>query len=529
VGYGGQAVEDGLSGRYVPLRPNVRLAFIGALLALYRLPFLLTHAIVDDAFITWRCAVQLADTGVYGFNPGERVSASTSHAYVGLVALLRLVFRGAYIPATLALNTLLVVVGLFLVCDCLCPDRRVRDACWVLTALTPLALIVSIAGMETALLVFTLALALWGFERNERAPGYALVAIGALPWIRLDAVFAAGVIALAQGYRSRRAFGTAALAAVVGAAAVTFFNAAYFGVVVNQSILAKLGGLEDALGPRDVILRVVGIYFTTADARSAFMPLPTKYLAFTGPLFAALTFLGFGLFLRREPRGSARAPVLMALAVLSLVPPALYAAGAVMYAWYFWPSVTLSGAVLLALALETSLRAGPRRFAAAAGGLGLVVAVSGVAEWGVSFSAGQEHEYFASVGRFVAAWKRAGDTLFSDTAGSVPYFAGLATDDDVGLVSPAVTRYRKTLGDGWRAAFLRARRPTWIVVHNPLGELVDDPPGDANGSWVLAHYPLVKSFNYASREAPSNPGLLRLARLGSASDVFVYKLAEETN
>jgi len=492
-------------------------------------PYVLTHAIQDDAFITWRCAVQLADTGVYGFNPGERVSASTSHAYVGMVALLRLVFHGEYIPATLAINTVLTVSGLFFVADCLSTNARVRDACWVLSSLTPLALIVSTTGMETALLVFALALALWGLERSDRAPWYALVALGALPLIRLDAVFASGVIGLTHAWRSRRVFGEAALATLAGVGAVVAFNALYFGVVLNQSIVAKLHVAESALGPREVIRRVIGVYFTTSDTPSAFMPLPTKYLTFTGALFAAASFAGFAVMLRREARGSGRAAAILALAIIGLVTPAIYAAVAVMYPWYFWPSVLLSGVALLSLALESSFRAGARAFAFVSGALGLCDALAGASQWALSFSAGvREHDYVASVGQFLAASGHAGDTLFSDMAGSIPYFSGLVTYDDAGLVSPLVTRYEATRGDAWQASFVREQRPTWIALRDPLDERLDAAaPRDANGTWVLANYDLVKHFQYVPRDFVSNATLLRIAQMGSASEFFVYRLRDE--
>jgi hypothetical protein len=93
----------------------------GLLFLLVRLPFFWTRAVQEDAFISFRCARNFADTGVYGFNAGERVSAATSHAYVFLLALLRKAFGGQlighvigvddFIVAALVANTLMLVVG----------------------------------------------------------------------------------------------------------------------------------------------------------------------------------------------------------------------------------------------------------------------------------------------------------------------------------------------------------------------------------------------------------------------------------
>jgi len=48
----------------------------------FKLLFLLTHYIQEDAFITWRVAQNLLDYGVIGFNGDAKISASTTHLYV---------------------------------------------------------------------------------------------------------------------------------------------------------------------------------------------------------------------------------------------------------------------------------------------------------------------------------------------------------------------------------------------------------------------------------------------------------------
>ena len=436
----------------------LRTLLVGGALALYRLPFVATHRIQDDAFITWRAAVQLADTGVYGFNPGERVSASSSHAYVFVVALLRLLFGDAYIPATLALNALLTVAALFLLADRVTGDRRARDVCWALSALTPVALIVSVSGMETALLVFLFAVAVFGLGRPA---WYAFGALAVLPWVRLDAVFLCVALVVGHAWRDRRVFAPATLATLGGVASVLAWNDLYFGALLNQSITAKLAGLHASHAPFDVLWRAGSAY-------SALMPLPTRYLAFSGPLFAALAFLGFAALIRRAGPRTMRGATLVSLAIAALGAPAIYGAVAVIYPWYFWPSVVLSSVVLLALLLEGVLSLG-RRAALATGVLAVVVLAASAGEWAVAASAGvQEHDYTEQVGRFVASRARAGETLFSDMAGSVPYYAGLPTDDEAGLVSPRVTAYQATYPSSWWNRLVSDTKPTWVVLRDSI-------------------------------------------------------------
>ena len=95
---------------------------IFVLLMLVRVPSYLTHHIQEDSFITWRCARSLATTGVYGFNPGERVSACTSHAYAGLCTLVMLACREHFISVILWLNAAMFLAGTLLICRRIFPD-----------------------------------------------------------------------------------------------------------------------------------------------------------------------------------------------------------------------------------------------------------------------------------------------------------------------------------------------------------------------------------------------------------------------
>ena len=501
----------------------------GALLVLAHAPFLATRSFQDDAFITWRCAVQLADTGVYGFNPGERVSASTSHAYVALVALLRLVFGPLFIPATVLLSSVLTVASVWLLADVLAASAQGRDRLWTWGALTPMALVIASSGMEPPLVVFLVALSLRGLARAEPDEPVAWISLAPLvllPWVRLDAAFAALVIGLTQAPRSRRLAGACVLAAFGGVASVMAFNGAYFGVLVNQSIVAKLAGLESSLAPTDIAGRGWAVYFSSDT--SELMPLPSKFLRLTGPVFSIASILTFAMALRATLPRSARRATLTAMAIIALATTALYAAAGIAYAWYFWPSVLLCSVVVLAALFGHLERVAPPRRALRTA-LTVSLTLAAAAQWVVSYSAGvREWAYVTSVGRFVGAHREQGDRLFTDLGGSVPYFSGLPTDDEHGLVSPLVTTYRRRYGDSWVRPFLDDRRPTWVVLRNPLEQelapqaFTTNAPDSAPLSTAAA-YELVKTFHYDPSDFVAPPQLLALARLGTAPTFWVYR------
>ncbi len=141
--------------------PVFRFLIVFALLLLIRVPFYFTHHVQEDAYISLRCAENLAETGVYGFNPGEKVSSSTSHLYVFLASIVRLVAgHSAFLPAMLVLNTILFLAGTFFIARVLLEDEKQQLFLWVLISLLPVSLLISYSGMETALLVFLVGSAL---------------------------------------------------------------------------------------------------------------------------------------------------------------------------------------------------------------------------------------------------------------------------------------------------------------------------------------------------------------------------------
>ena len=82
------------------------------LIVLIKLPFLLTHHIQEDAFITWRVAQNLLDFGVIGFNGDTKISASTTHLYVFVSYLFNLLLgKDNFIYPLLIFNSLAFSIG----------------------------------------------------------------------------------------------------------------------------------------------------------------------------------------------------------------------------------------------------------------------------------------------------------------------------------------------------------------------------------------------------------------------------------
>jgi len=111
---------------------NITILLLFAALFLVRIPFFLTHHIQEDAYITWQCAVNLADHGFYSYNLLEKAGATTSHAYALMSALFRIIFGSHFIPAVLSANTLLLIAGIFFMVKSVVTERKTFLVCWVI-------------------------------------------------------------------------------------------------------------------------------------------------------------------------------------------------------------------------------------------------------------------------------------------------------------------------------------------------------------------------------------------------------------
>jgi len=501
--------------------PLVAILLAAGLLAV-RVPFALTGDFQEDAYITWRTARNLADHGEYSFNLSQPECPVTSHAYALLCAGVRALSGEAFIPVVTGVNCVLVVAACYLLAGALVEAPRRRLWLWVLLGLTPVAVEISICGMETALLAAAVAVGADGVRRGRFGPGH-LAAITLLPWIRPDAVAVGLILLAAAWWRGRRLPWRGGAALLVGAAALAAFNWAQAGTVLQRTIVAKDVAYQPVRSAAAWAQRMWRLF----GARSFLLPLSSKYL-FPLSWATSLAMLALGvLAVVRARRRGVRSARAAALAVV-LVLPAAYAYGGIIFPWYLWPSRL--AAYALALVVVAGWLDAPRWRLRAA----LVVAAAGVllvGQYALSFSRGTlEQEHRAAVGRWLRRSADSTDTLLLEPAGYIPYYAGLFTWDEIGLVTEDVTDAMRRHGGRWWIEFVKARRPVWLVERDPM--LAGRAPGGYDltaeeAEWFRSHYRLVRSFVYRPDEHADGALARYILRLGTAHSFHVYRLAPE--
>ena len=241
----------------------------------------------DDAYITFRAAVNLAHGNGPVFNPGERVESATSPLWVLLLALFERLGIGP-----LAASTPLAVLfaGAAAAMSALCALELKGPIAAVLAGVILAALPAwsgwICTGMEVALAGFFIAAAVLAAIRGKATPSGLLLAAAALSRPEAIALLPALLLALPRSSRPRFL-----ACALLPLAALLLARRAYFGEWVPNTYVAK----RDGLGLAGLVrgLKYVGLFalanfaLALAVGRAALRKGPSRTLALTCAGFAA--------------------------------------------------------------------------------------------------------------------------------------------------------------------------------------------------------------------------------------------------
>jgi hypothetical protein len=497
-----------------------------ALLSL-RVPFYLTKHIQEDAYIFFRTAKSLVETGVYGFNLGEKVSSATSHLYVFYLSLLRLSFKDVFINIALVLNTILFLIGLYLVINRLLTNHNQVLILWGLVGALPIALLISYSGMETSLLIFVIGFIVY-FLSSTNYRYIAYFGLFILPWIRPDALIY-GIFLILYGMTlDTKNLIPSSISLGIGLLSLLFFNLLYFGALINQTIIAKSSAYHPGYTVQEILHRIVDIFWSS-NAGGVFSPLTTKYFDSVGRIFFLIFLIVFCVYLYKN-RGKKYFGFICLCFGLSFVIPAIYASGGVVFPWYLWPSTLFAFLIISAFFIEyiNQLESKSRWL-----GFGMVIITTillSFIQWTISFNWGlQERYYRGGIGEYINSVSNKEDKILLEPAGYIPYFADRYTYDEIGLVTPLVTAYRERFKGRWWVNFLIDYRPDFLVERSPILQyltLDGYKLNDGEVRWFNGHYVLLNQFHYDPNRYVTNNILLAILAFGTASDYYLYKYIE---
>jgi hypothetical protein len=428
---------------------------------------------VDDGYITFRCARNLADGHGLVYNAGERVESTTNFFYAVLLAMAHRVAGVDFELGALAFNAAGLCVVFFLLVSSLLAAEQVERA-WRLRIWGLLFLWVNapvlfflFSGMETvcysAALFAGFVLTLRSLERGA-SPLPAGLALGLAAIIRLEAVAYAGLavaaVWLAKSRADRwRAAGWFAVGWGVAFLPVLIYRWQYYGTPLPISYYVKVDGgsrwmaLRGALYASSFLLAVPLAAVALASAIGASWRHGTGRVssrlaaAWLGLLLIYTVFVGGDYF----PLYRFLVPALPVAAWIVIDRAPRWSDGLVRSRIVPAPWIVVAFAVFFAL---TAI-------------LAACSAVPGTRCGGWTGSRLQHvrARNWQEIGLVLHDRLPPDTSLFVTAAGAMPYFSGLRTYDNLGLTDPVVARERVTLGKG--LAGHEKRDCSRVFIHQP--------------------------------------------------------------
>lgn len=489
-----------------------------ALIVLLRIPFLVIHPLQEDAYITFRAARHLAEYGDFSFNLHQHFPGTTSLLYPLIVAAIDLFSRSYMVLGVQIFGTLCIAGACWFIARALCDSPAEQQIVWLLTACWPIALVMSYSGMETPLLALALGVAIFALARECHWMLFA-ASILLLPLIRPDAIAYAFILCAAMFLIDRRAAVRGVLALAAGCGLFLLGTRITTGRFLPTTARAKEIAYHPDHGAAAVADRMRDLFL----GHSFLLPTPSNYLIKLSSLVLVVIVGAFVLAFRYAHSRRERI-VLATLAFATIAIPLAYAYGGVLFSWYLYPANWIATAVTITVLTRIALRS---RFPVAGMMLLAVIWIGLIfMQWTKALAAStQDYHYRGDIGRYLATISHGQGTLFLEPAGLIPYFSGLRTDDEIGLVSSRVTDYTQRDPDAWWFDYVVAEHPDYIVERQSFDQyrtiegytLTPDQQ-----RWFNAHYQLLRRVHYVPATYHPSPFLQKILAMGPLEDYLIY-------
>ncbi len=442
---------------------------------------------IDDAFITFRYAENLARGNGFVFNPGERLLGTTTPLFCLLLALLRLLGCKPTLGADL-LNLLAAIFSAGLV---FLIGREAKNRALGLTAAILLIFFPHLwmnlgSGMETMFTIFLALLLVWLDLKNR--PAAAGIVAAAMLLTRIDTLALLAGVLLVRFFQNRKQALILAFACLAALVPWLIFSFSYFGSPIPHSLLAKK--LIHPLFASLVFKKYLYWFFGLQEQGSKWVLGLPILIAYT--LFAVL---GAGRAVWRERK------LLVFILWIGFFFAGMVYGRVGPFHWYRIPM--LSGYLILAaLGIQWVSQAALRRNQKLADGLSVFLAISLAACFiyflpAISFEklTDKEKANFA-IAQKAKELARPGDKILAGEVGMIGYqLLDYYVIDSAGLVSGQVYQIRKREKEnliklnpnyrwdwggtpGWVKAVLSRERPEFIISelkYLHLKTLVNDP------------------------------------------------------
>lgn len=473
---------------------------------IFKLLFLLTHHIQEDAFITWRVAQNLMDYGVIGFNGDTRISASTTHLYVFVSYLFNLIFGKEYfIEPLLVFNSILFTIGSLFLSHLLLKNPWHKALFIFLFGILPPSIKISILGMEYGLLFFLeMALLYYGFYKDKK---WVLIVLPVLIlFTRIDTVIFLGIVFLVDIFWNKKIRWNYIAGGILGISVVLAFNWFYFGEWVNNTIVAK----KLLYDKNFTFSQDVEYFMSNYGNFWGMLKLPGDFNPFT-ILVLIFELVCFIFLIRQKDK---RNYFLWMIFLFGWAKQLIFLSQKSLFDWYYWVPQILLFVPVLVFVLEQKVKRNLWLF------LLIVIYIIPMLIFQTihSIATGNgEWNYRRSIGTSLSFYEKdKNQWILLEPAGYVPYFSGLKTIDEVGLVDKQIqSEIKKDKAHYWINT-VKNRKPKYLLSYNDLFKTKD-------AEYYKAHYRLLEEFRIKDHLKSENTILEKIYRLKpSGTDYNLY-------
>ncbi|MGC4128366.1 MAG: hypothetical protein QM564_02140 [Bergeyella sp.] len=474
---------------------------------LLKLPFLLTHHIQEDAFITWRVAQNLLDYGVIGFNGDTKISASTTHLYVFVSWLFNVIFGKEYfIYPILIFNSILFTIGSFFLSKMVLRNFVLQAFFIVLFGILPPSVKISILGMEYGILFcLEMSLLYFGFYKGKKWTQIVFPIL--ILFTRIDTVIFLGIVFLVDVFWNKKLKWSYILGGILGVLAVLSFNWFYFHEIVNNTITAKQMTYDKEFTPR-----LNWIYFTKNYGNFwGMLKLPGGFNPFT-VLVLVFELVCFIYLIRQK---KARNFFLWVIFLFGWAKQLVFISQKSYFDWYYWVPQILLFVPVLVFVLEQKRRKWLWILLFVLFYILPMLAFQTVH----SIATGNgEWNYRRKIGLFLNQYEKdKNQWILLEPAGFVPYFSQLKTIDEVGLVDKEIQEEIKKDKPNYWLNTVKNRKPKYLLSYNDLYKGKD-------GEYYKTHYKVVKEFRIENSLNSDNKILEKIYRMKpSGTDYNLYE------
>lgn len=472
----------------------------------FKLLFLLTHYIQEDAFITWRVAQNLLDYGVIGFNGDTKISASTTHLYVFVSYIFNLIFgKEHFIEPLLTFNSILFTIGTLFLSHLLLKNPWHKAIFIFLIGILPPAIKISILGMEYGILFFLeMSLLYYGFNKGKK---WVLTLLPILiMFTRIDTVIFLGIVFLVDLFWNKKIRWNYIFGGILGLFSTVAFNWFYFGEIVNNTITAKKLLYEQQF----TFAQNVEYFLVSFGNFWGMLKVPGNFNPFTiiVLIFELLCFIY--LIRQREKRNY----FLWMIFIFGWTKQIIFISQKSLFDWYYWVPQLLLFVPVLIFVLEQKEK---RKLWLSLLVMFYIVPMLAFQIIHAIATGNGEWNYRRNIGLFLNIYEKdKKQWILLEPAGYIPYFSGLKTIDEVGLVDKQIQEEIKKDKPNYWINTVKNRKPKYLLSYQNLYE-------GKNGEYYQAHYKLLKEFRVKDHLKSDNKLLEKIYNLKpSGTDYNLY-------